>query len=87
MKKRDLIAALQPLDDDTEILIVNDVPCEQVEYIDDRVRDPFIRKDQVRLYGYREIRPGAFNPRLFPPKILGVDPLMSRGDAEGNHET
>ena len=81
MKKRDLIAALQPLDDDTEILIVNDVPCEQVEYIDDRDRDPLISKDQVRLYGYREIRPGAFNPRLFPPKILGVDPLMSHGDS------
>ena len=75
MKKRDLIAALQPLADDTEILIVNGVPCEQVEYIDDRFRDQLIRKDQVRLKGYREIRPGAFNPRLFPPKILGIDPL------------
>ena len=77
MKKRDLIAALQPLDDDTEILIVNGVPCEQIEYIDDRFRDQLIRKDQVRLRGYREIRPGAFNPRLFPPKILGIDPLRA----------
>ena len=77
MKKRDLIAALQPLADDTEILIVNGVPCEQVEYIDDRFRDQLIRKDQVRLKGYREIRPGAFNPRLFPPKILGIDPLLA----------
>ena len=78
MKKRDLIAALQPLDDDTEILIVNGVPCEQIEYIDDRFRDQLIRKDQVRLQGYREIRPGAFNPRLFPPQILGIDPLLVR---------
>lgn len=77
MKKSDLIAALQPLDDDTEILIVNGVPCEQVEYIDDRFIDQLIRKDQVRLKGYREIRPGEYNPRLFPPKILGIDPLMA----------
>ncbi|MBQ6338033.1 MAG: hypothetical protein IJI36_02710 [Kiritimatiellae bacterium] len=77
MKKRDLIAALQPLDDDTEILIVNGVPCEQIEYIDDRFRDQLIRKDQVRLQGYREINPGAFNPRLFPPQILGIDPLRA----------
>ena len=77
MKKRDLIAALQPLDDNTEILIVNGVPCEKVEYFDDRFCGPLISEDQVRLVGYREIRPGEFNPRLVPPKLLGVDPLRA----------
>ena len=77
MKKRYLIEALKPLDDDTEILIVNGVPCEQIEYIDDRSRGPLISKNQVRLYGHRVYRPGEFNPELFPPKILGVDPLRA----------
>lgn len=77
MKKCDLIAALQPLNDDTEILIVNGVPCEQIEYIDDRNRGPFISANQVRLSGHRKIRPGEFNPKLVPPQILGVDPLLS----------
>ena len=44
MKKRELIEALKPLDDDTEILIANGIPCEQIEYIDDRFIDPFIIK-------------------------------------------
>lgn len=81
MKKRDLIEALKPLDDDTEILIVSGVPCEQIEYIDDRFGDPLIRKNQVRLYGHHVCRPGEFDPKLFPPKILGVNPLRpSSGD-------
>ena len=77
MTKRELIEALKPLDDDTEILIANGIPCEQIKYIDDRFIDPLIRKNQVRLYGHRVYRPGEYNPELFPPKILGVNPLRS----------
>ena len=81
MKKRELIEALKPLDDDTEILISKGIPCEQIEYIDDRFIDPMIRKNQVRLYGHPVYRPGEYNPELFPPKILGVNPLRpSSGD-------
>ena len=72
MKKRDLIAALAPLDDDTEILIPDGLgyPREEIEYNDDRDRDPFIRENRVRLYGYNDSV-----TRLIPPPILGVDPL------------
>ena len=79
MKKRDLIEALKPLADDTEIVIENSVflTGTQIEYIDDRFRGPMIRENQVRLYGHRVYRPGEFNPELFPPKILGVDPLRA----------
>ena len=75
MKKRDLIEALKPLADDTEIVIGNSVTGTQFEYIDDRFRGPLISENQVRLYGHRVYRPGEFNPTLIPPKILGVDPL------------
>ena len=75
MKKRDLIEALKPLADDTEILLVNGITCEQIEYIDDRFRGPLLSENQVRLYGHRVYRPGEYDPTLIPPKILGVDPL------------
>lgn len=77
MKKQDLIEALKPLADDTEIVIVDGVPCEQIEYIDDRFRGPLISENQVRLYGHRTYRPGEYDPTLIPPKILGVDPLRA----------
>lgn len=77
MKKRDLIEALKPLADDTEIVIVDGVPCRQFEYIDERFRLPLISENQVRLYGHRVYRPGEFNLELYPPKILGVDPLRA----------
>ena len=53
MKKRDLIEALKPLADDTEIVIDNAVTGTQIEYIDDRFRGPLISENQVRLYGHR----------------------------------
>lgn len=70
MKKRDLIAALAPLDDDTEILIPDGLGYlrEGIEYIDDR--DSFTPRDQVRLYGLRD-----HNGRIIPPSVLGVDLL------------
>ena len=77
MKKRDLIEALKPLADDTELVIENAVTGTQIEYIDDRFRGPLISANQVRLYGHRVYQPGAFNPTLIPPKILGVDPLRA----------
>ena len=77
MKKRDLIEALKPLADDTEILVYNGVPCERIEYIDDRFRGPLISANQVRLYGHYVYRQGEYNPTLIPPKILGVDPLRA----------
>ena len=80
MKKRDLIEALKPLADDTEIVIGNSVTGTQFEYIDDRFRGPLISENQVRLYGHRVYRPGEFNPELYPPKILGVDPLRAVED-------
>lgn len=77
MKKRDLIEALKPLADDTEIVIDNAVTGTQFEYIDDRFRGPLISENQVRLYGHRVYQSGEFNPTLIPPKILGVDPLRA----------
>ena len=77
MKKRDLIEALKPLADDTEIVIDNAVTGTQFEYIDDRFRGPLISVNQIRLYEHRVYRPGEFNPKLCPPKILGVDPLRA----------
>jgi len=74
MKKRNLIEALSTLEDDTEILIVDGVPCRQFEYIDDRFADRLIRKNQVRLCGHRELKPWDLKP-IIHPKILGVDPL------------
>ena len=77
MKKRDLIEALKPLADDTEIVIGNSVTGTQFEYIDDRFRGPLISVNQIRLYEHRVYRQGEYNPTLIPPKILGVDPLRA----------
>jgi len=74
MKKRDLIKALEPLDDDTEILIVDGVPCRQFEYLDDRFGFSLLKTNQVRLFGYRGDGKLGFIP-FYHPKILGVDPL------------
>lgn len=76
MKKRDLIEALKPLADDTEIVIVDGVPCRQFEYIDERFRLPLIKNNIVRLYGYKGDGKDGFIPP-YHPKILGVDPLRA----------
>ena len=70
MKKRDLIAALAPLDDDTEIVIPDGLGYlrEEIEYIDDR--DSYRPENRVRLYGLIE-----HNGRIIPPKHFGADPL------------
>jgi len=74
MKKRDLIKALEPLDDDTEILIVDGLPCRLFEYFDDRFGFSLRKMNQVRLYGYRGDGKMGFSP-FYHPKILGLDPL------------
>ena len=67
MTKKQLIEALAPLADDTEILIPDSgTPKSKIEYFDDRKQG----YNQVRLYGHLEFL-------KFPKKILGVDSLKS----------
>ena len=67
MTKKQLIEALAPLADDTEILIPDcGTPKSKIEYFDDRWQG----YNQVRLYGHLEFL-------KFPKKILGVDSLKS----------
>ena len=67
MTKKQLIEALAPLADDTEILIPDcGTPKSKIEYFDDRWQG----YNQVRLYGHLEFL-------KFPKKILGVDPFKS----------
>ena len=68
MAKRELIEALAPLADDTEILIPDGgTPREMIEYFDDRK----LGYNEVRLYGHTD------KMKMFPYKILGVDPFKS----------
>lgn len=67
MTKKQLIEALAPLADDTEILIPEyGIPRKEIEYFDDRK----LGYNEVRLYG-RQLS------RVVNTKILGVDPFKS----------
>ena len=83
MTKRELIEALAPLADDTEILIpCSGTPQRRFTYHDDRQRPYHV--NEIRLYGYEEPRPGRWQPpELVKPKFLGVDPLPEKVDDGG----